>query len=46
MIQDIHPRIPDPIRILIFYPSRIQGSKKAPDPGTATLLVILYVCTR
>jgi hypothetical protein len=28
------------IRILIFYPTRIQGVKKAPDPGTgsATLL--------
>ncbi len=24
------------IRILIFYPSRIQGVKKAPDPGSAT----------
>jgi hypothetical protein len=27
------------IRILIFYPSRIQGVKKAPYPGSATLFI-------
>jgi hypothetical protein len=26
-------------RMLTFYPSRIRGVKKAPDPGSATLMV-------
>ncbi len=34
------------IRMLTFYPSRIPdpGVKKAPDPGSATLLSSLYQC--
>jgi hypothetical protein len=37
MIRVVHPRSGSRILILIFYSSRIQGSKKAPDPGSATL---------
>jgi hypothetical protein len=34
MIQDVHPRIPDPIRILIFYHPGSRGQKRyrIPDP--------------
>jgi len=41
MIRDVHPRSGSRIRILIFYPSRIQGSKKGTGsriPGSATLV--------
>ncbi len=32
------------IRMLNFYPSRIPGSKKAPDPGSATLFYNTVLC--
>ncbi len=38
---------PDPdnrIRLLIFLPIPDHGGKKAPDPGSATLLVTVPVC--
>ncbi len=40
MIRVIHPGSGSRIRILIFYPSRMPdpGVKKAPDPGSATLV--------
>jgi hypothetical protein len=39
MIRVVHPG--SRIRMLTFYPSRIPdpGVKKAPDPGSATLLI-------
>jgi hypothetical protein len=33
------PNCSSRIRILIFYPSRIPGSKKAPDPGSGILVL-------
>jgi hypothetical protein len=35
---------PSRIRILIFYPSRIQdpGVKKAPEPGSGTLVLVTF----
>jgi hypothetical protein len=41
MIRDVHPR--SWIRTFIFYPSRIPASKKAPDPGSATLIKITLI---
>jgi hypothetical protein len=36
MIRVVHLGSGSRNRILIFYPSRIQGIKKAPDPGTGS----------
>jgi hypothetical protein len=45
MIRVVHPG--SWIQILTFYPSRIPvpGVKKAPDPGSATLIESLLKCT-
>jgi hypothetical protein len=43
MVQTVHPG--SVYRILIFYPSRIpcSGVKRAPDPGSGTLLLSLPI---
>jgi hypothetical protein len=45
MIRDANHGSGSRIRILIFYPSRIPGVKRAPDPGSGSATLIFCVRT-